>query len=89
MYVRRKKAPLFSSKVGFQPLNYFPYNKEDAIEILSKQYGWKEYPQKHFESRFTKFYEGYWLPVRFGFDTRKVQFSSLSLYLHLRFSRPA
>ena len=63
----------------FEPLNYFPYNKKDAIEILSKQYGWKEYPQKHFESRFTKFYEGYWLPVRFGFDTRKVQFSSLIL----------
>ena len=35
------------------------------------------YPQKHFESTFTKFYEGYWLPSRFGFDTRRVQFSSL------------
>ena len=35
--------------------------------------------QKHFESRFTKFFEGYWLPTRFGYDTRKVQFSSLIL----------
>src|SRR5690606_7867880 len=35
--------------------------------------------QKHFESRFTKFFEGYWLPERFGFDTRRVQFSSLIL----------
>ena len=35
------------------------------------------YPQKHFESRFTKFYEGYWMPTRFGYDTRRVQFSSL------------
>ena len=34
---------------------------------------------KTFESRFTRFYEGYWLPTRFGFDTRKVQFSSLIL----------
>ncbi|MBK7710179.1 MAG: hypothetical protein IPJ37_03855 [Bacteroidales bacterium] len=34
-------------------------------------------PQKHFESRFTKFYEGYWLRERFGYDTRRVQFSSL------------
>lgn len=34
-------------------------------------------PQKHFESRFTRFYEGYWLPKKFGYDTRKVQFSSL------------
>src|SRR5213075_3133400 len=35
------------------------------------------YPQKHFESRFTKFYEGYWLPKKFGYDTRRVQYSSL------------
>jgi N-acetyl sugar amidotransferase len=60
-----------------RPLNYLPYTKEIAIDTLSKIYGWKSYPQKHFESRFTKFYEGYWLPTRFGYDTRRVQFSSL------------
>ncbi|SJZ74119.1 N-acetyl sugar amidotransferase [Sediminibacterium ginsengisoli] len=60
-----------------KPLNYLPYTKENAIEVLSSTYGWRPYPQKHFESRFTKFYEGYWLPTRFGFDTRRVQFSSL------------
>ena len=42
-----------------------------------KNYGWKPYPQKHFESRFTKFYESYWLYERFGYDVRKVQYSSL------------
>lgn len=62
-----------------KPLNYRPYVKEDALKLLEKEYGWKPYPQKHFESRFTKFFEGYWLPERFGFDTRKVQFSSLIL----------
>ena len=62
-----------------KPLNYFPYIKRDAVKILSETYGWKEYPQKHFESRFTKFYEGYWLPEKFGYDTRKVQYSSLIL----------
>lgn len=62
-----------------KPLNYFPYIKEEAMRLLSEEYGWKPYPQKHFESRFTKFYEGYWLPKRFGFDTRKVQYSSLIL----------
>jgi len=62
-----------------KPLNYFPYIKNEAMEFLNKEYGWKPYPQKHFESRFTKFYEGYWLPEKFGFDTRKVQFSSLIL----------
>lgn len=62
-----------------KPLNYFPYIKSDAVELLVGEYGWRPYPQKHFESRFTKFYEGYWLPRKFGFDTRKVQFSSLIL----------
>jgi N-acetyl sugar amidotransferase len=60
-------------------LNYMPYIKSDALRLLEHEYGWKPYPQKHFESRFTKFYEGYWLPERFGFDTRRVQFSSLIL----------
>ena len=60
-------------------LNYRPYIKEQALATLEKEYGWKPYPQKHFESRFTKFFEGYWLPERFGFDTRRVQYSSLIL----------
>lgn len=62
-----------------KPLNYMPYVKEEAFDTLRREYGWRPYPQKHFESRFTKFYEAYWLPERFGFDTRKVQFSSLIL----------
>ncbi len=62
-----------------KPLNYLPYTKEIAIKTLSETYGWRPYPQKHFESRFTKFYEGYWLPTRFGYDTRRVQYSSLIL----------
>ncbi len=62
-----------------RPLNYIPYVKEDAKKLLIEKFGWQPYPQKHFESRFTKFYEGYWLPTRFGYDTRRVQFSSLIL----------
>ena len=62
-----------------KPLNYMPFYKKEALELLEKEYGWKPYPQKHFESRFTKFFEGYWLPERFGFDPRRVQFSSLIL----------
>ncbi len=60
-------------------LNYRPYVKSEALKLLEREYGWKPYPQKHFESRFTKFFEGFWLPERFGFDTRRVQFSSLIL----------
>lgn len=62
-----------------KPLNYFPYIKEEAMKELEREYGWEPYPQKHFESRFTRFYEGYWLPRKFGYDTRKVQYSSLIL----------
>lgn len=60
-------------------LTYFPYSKDEAKELLAKEYGWKPYPQKHFESRFTRFFESYWLPERFGYDPRRVQFSSLIL----------
>jgi len=62
-----------------RPLNYVPYIQKDVKELLKKKHGWQEYPYKHYESRFTKFYEGYWKPERFGFDERKVQFSSLIL----------
>ena len=60
-------------------LDYMPYKKEDATQFLVDRYGYQRYPQKHFESRFTRFYESYWLPEKFGYDTRKVQFSSLIL----------
>jgi N-acetyl sugar amidotransferase len=59
------------------PLNFIKYSKKEAEQILFDAYGWTPYPQKHFESRFTKFFEGHWLPSRFGFDTRRPQFSSL------------
>lgn len=62
-----------------KPLDWMDYTKEMARTTLAELYGWKPYPQKHFESRFTRFYEGYWLPERFGYDTRRVQFSSLIL----------
>ena len=62
-----------------KPLDLLPYTKKIAGQVLSDKYGWRPYPQKHFESRFTRFYEGYWLPTRFGYDTRRVQFSSLIL----------
>lgn len=62
-----------------RPLNYMTYIKQDAMKLLAEKFGWQPYPQKHFESRFTKFYESYWLPKRFGYDVRKVQYSSLIL----------
>tara|TARA_Y100001968_G_C19450752_1_gene768410 strand:- start:1426 stop:2532 length:1107 start_codon:yes stop_codon:yes gene_type:complete len=63
----------------FKPLNYINYIQKDAIDELKTIYGWKPYSQKHFESRFTRFFEGYWLPKRFGYDMRRNQLSSLIL----------
>lgn len=62
-----------------RPLDYVPYIKRDAMKLLADKFGWQPYPRKHFESRFTRFYESYWLYRKFGFDTRRVQFSSLIL----------
>ena len=62
-----------------RPLDSMKYNKEEATKLLETKFGYQRYHQKHFESRFTCFYEGYWLPKKFGYDTRKVQFSSLIL----------
>lgn len=57
-------------------LDYIPYIKEDAINILKNKYNFESFQNKHSESLFTKFYEGYWLPSRFNYDTRRVTFSS-------------
>lgn len=62
-----------------RPLNFVPYNKKEAASLLVEKIGWHPYSQKHFESRFTAFYEGFWLYRKFGYDTRRVQFSSLIL----------
>lgn len=62
-----------------RPLDFVPYHKDEAMQLLVDKFGYQKYPQKHFESRFTRFYESYWLPERFGYDTRKVQYSSLIL----------
>ena len=60
-----------------KPLNQVRYVQREASSLLQETYGWRPYPQKHFESVFTRFYEGFWLPQRYGFDVRKAQLSSL------------
>jgi N-acetyl sugar amidotransferase len=58
-------------------LNYMDYVKADALKVLQEQLGWKYYGGKHYESIYTRFYQGYILPVKFGFDKRRMHFSSL------------
>lgn len=69
----------FKSMRVIQPLNFIKYEKENAIQILKKKFNWSKYKYKHYESRFTRFYEGYWLLEKFGFDKRKAHLSSLIL----------
>jgi len=59
------------------PLNHLPYIKKDAENTLKNIYGWQSFKHKHHESRFTRFYEDYWLPLKFGFEKRRAHFSSL------------
>ena len=59
------------------PLNFVRYVKKEAEDELNKKFGWQSFKHKHHESRFTRFYEDFWLPKRFGFDKRKAHFSSL------------
>lgn len=57
-------------------LDSVPYIKKDVIQELSAKFDWQPYPQKHYESRFTRFYESYWTPNKFGYDKRRAYFSS-------------
>lgn len=59
------------------PLNLVPYVKKDSEDELERRFGWQRFKHKHHESRFTRFYEDYWLPRRFGFEKRRAHFSSL------------
>jgi N-acetyl sugar amidotransferase len=63
----------------FKPLNLVPYVKVDAEKLLNEKYGWEPFAHKHHESRFTRFFEDFWLPRKFGFDKRRAHFSSLIL----------
>jgi len=59
------------------PLNYIDYRKENAIETMKRELGWQYYGGKHYESRFTKFFQSYYLPVKFNYDKRRAHLSSL------------
>ncbi len=64
-------------------LNYMPYDRHAAIEELRREVGFREYGDKHFESQFTKFFQGYYLPARFGYDKRRAHLASMVLSGHM------
>lgn len=68
-YVRRIKWVSF--------LDLMDYRKEAALQVLEAECGYRRYPYKHYESIFTRFYQGYILPTKFGIDKRKLHLSTL------------
>ncbi len=62
-----------------RPLWYINYSKKEAHDFLTKEFGWKYYGGKHYESRWTNFFQSYYLPKRFGYDKRLAHLTSLVL----------
>jgi hypothetical protein len=58
-------------------LNYADYDKREAKTLITRELGWRDYGGKHHESIFTRFYQGYILPTKFGVDKRKAHLSNL------------
>lgn len=58
-------------------LNYLPYRKDRAMQEMTEELGWQYYGGKHYESVFTKFYQAYILPRKFGVDKRRTHLSDL------------
>jgi N-acetyl sugar amidotransferase len=59
-----------------RPLNFIPYRKAEAVEELVSKTRFKPYARKHGESIFTRFFQEYYLPKRFGIDKRIAHLSS-------------
>lgn len=58
-------------------LNYLDYDKKAAVEIIEKELAWRYYGGKHYESIWTRFFQGYYLPKKFGFDKRRAHLATL------------
>jgi len=68
----------FIKGIRFFPiLNYVPFNKKEAIGLLERELGWRSYGGKHYESIYTRFFQGYILPHKFNIDKRLAHFSTL------------
>lgn len=68
-----------SKKYGIRflnPLNEIEYSKATALSSLATDFGWQDYGGKHYESIWTKYFQGHLLPYRFGYDKRKAHLSS-------------
>jgi N-acetyl sugar amidotransferase len=76
---RRWYAIRMKSYKNINLLDYVDYDIQEAKKIAEEKLGWESYGRKHYESVFTRFYQAYILPRKFGVDKRKAHLSSLIL----------
>ena len=57
--------------------DYIDYDKSEAKNIIAQKLNWEDYGGHHHENIFTRFFQSYYLPVKFGIDKRKVEYSAL------------
>ena len=70
----------FARRIATHPLlNFLPYHYAETKAAIAREVGWRDYGGKHYESVFTRWFQGYYLPARFGFDKRIAHYSSLIL----------
>ena len=72
--------PLYQNILKIQThslLSYIEFDTAKATQELKESIGYTPYPRKHGESKFTQFFQEYYLPKKFGFDKRKAHLSSL------------
>lgn len=58
-------------------LDFIEYDKKEALKLLKEELGWREYGGKHYESIYTRFFQGYILPTKFKIDKRRGHLSTL------------
>lgn len=79
LFKRHIWYPYFRQIQTAKPLNLMPYRYKDAKREITEELGWRDYGGKHYESVFTRYFQGYYLPMKFGFDKRIAHYSSLIL----------
>ncbi len=76
-FLKRLRNDLTLKYQSIHLLDCIEYNKKEAVDVLEREMGWRNYSGKHYESVFTKFYQAYILPEKFGVDKRKTHLSNL------------
>lgn len=71
--------PFIKGMRTLRPLNFMGYDKKEAERFLQETVGYRSYARKHGESIFTKLFQNYYLPTKFGYDKRKIHYSSMVL----------